>query len=375
MSLEFSELQPIISVVIPIYNAGQYLDQALQSVQDQTFRDIEIICLNDGSTDDSLAIMDRHATEDPRIKVIDKANQGYGATCNRGMDEAQGTYIAILEPDDWIEPDMYQDMIRFADSFDQPVDIVKTPYWRIWMPDTDQQMKINCSFKGLVKPHVQPFALDDPKVAALLRHHPSIWSAIYKKDFLIGNGIRFREYPGSGWADNPFLVETLCQAKSIIYLDKPYYCYREETPEKEAAAVKKNPLMPLERWNEMQNCIDRIGGIPDCAQRAHNERGFVYLNETIEQVGLSDQNIYDAAVGMFKRMDTDLVMGDSSISPGNKELYLKMCDLPSRKISRFPYYFSMIGRSFTYLRNTGFSFTMATIKGYLSRSAKREGRA
>ena len=214
---------PAVSVVVPVYNVEKYLDQALDSIRSQTLRNIEIICVNDGSTDGSSAILRRHADCDGRIRVIDKPNGGYGSACNRGFDEARGTWIAIVEPDDWIAPEMYEAMTSFASKFEQDVDIVKTPYWRIWMPDTDRQRRVNCSYRGRIKPASQPFALADPGVTHLIIHHPSIWSALYRREFLERCNIRMREIPGAGWADNPFLVETLCQATAIAYLDEPFY--------------------------------------------------------------------------------------------------------------------------------------------------------
>ena len=92
--------ESLVSVIVPIYNAGPYLEQCLDSIVGQTHNNLEIILLNDGSTDGSLSIMQRYATTDDRIKIVDKQNQGYGATCNRGLTEATGTWISIVEPDD-----------------------------------------------------------------------------------------------------------------------------------------------------------------------------------------------------------------------------------------------------------------------------------
>ncbi|MEG0504949.1 MAG: glycosyltransferase [Raoultibacter sp.] len=210
------ETQPLISVIVPIFNADDYLQQCLDSIENQTYRNLEIICLNDGSTDDSLNIMQTHAVSDSRIKIVDKQNQGYGATCNRGVDEARGSWISIIEPDDWIELNMYATMVSTVESLSKTLDVIKTPYWRIWMPDTPEQRKLNCSYRNRIKPPAQPFTIKD--AAHLLTHHPSIWSAIYRTDFLKQYNIRFKEIPGAGWADNPFLVETLCQAKAIAYV-------------------------------------------------------------------------------------------------------------------------------------------------------------
>ena len=104
-----------VSVVLPIYNAEKYLDQALSSIEVNSRVSLEIICVNDGSTDSSLTIMLDHAAHDPRIRVIDKPNQGYGASVNRGFSEARGTYLAIVEPDDYLDGPMYDDLFEFAE--------------------------------------------------------------------------------------------------------------------------------------------------------------------------------------------------------------------------------------------------------------------
>ena len=92
-----------ISVIIPIYNAERYLREAMNSVINQSFADIEIICINDGSTDNSLEIINQYALKDERIKIIDKPNEGYGKTINRGLEEAKGEFAAVFEPDDILD--------------------------------------------------------------------------------------------------------------------------------------------------------------------------------------------------------------------------------------------------------------------------------
>ena len=155
-----ASMVPTVSVILPIYNAARYLDQALLSVEEQTLPGIEILCINDGSTDASAQILERHAKGDARIRIVNKPNGGYGQAMNWGLAEARGTWIAILEPDDWIEQTMFADLVSFVKSFDEPVDIVKSPYWRITDPDTPAQRKLNCSYKwahqtrlAAVQPH------------------------------------------------------------------------------------------------------------------------------------------------------------------------------------------------------------------------------
>lgn len=361
----------LVSIIVPVFNAEPYLAQCLDSILAQTHRELEVICLNDGSTDGSLAIMQAYAARDERIRVIDKQNQGYGATCNRGLEEARGAWISIVEPDDWIEPGMYADMLAFEATFNDPADIVKTPYWRIWMPDTPEQRKLNCSYRRRIKPPCQPFIIRD--AAHLLTHHPSIWSAIYRKGFLEKHGIRFREYPGAGWADNPFLIETLCQAERIVYLDEPYYCYREETPEKSKSFALNNTLLPFDRWNDMMDALERIGIRDEAVLRAHNSRGFTYLGGVLEEVDLTNDEVRAAATRMFERMDTDLVLSDAEIPPGCKRMFAELRGMPEPYIRSAPYAWGLVKQGLYNLRNVGPWFTLRTFKKYVTRKSSREG--
>ena len=157
--------RPLVSIVVPVFNAGPSLDQALDSLTGQTYGNLEIICLNDGSTDDSLAIMERHGAADARIRIIDKANEGYGATCNRGIDEARGDWIGVLEPDDWLLPGAIEAMVSAAEEAARAAgdpnaavtaptvpDLVKTPYWRVLFPDAPEQALVHCYYKGTTAP-------------------------------------------------------------------------------------------------------------------------------------------------------------------------------------------------------------------------------
>ena len=92
-----------ISVLVPIFNVEKYLREALDSLVQQTFQDFEVICINDGSTDHSLEIIQAYQQQDSRFCILDKTNSGYGDSMNQGLKLARGEYIAILEPDDWIE--------------------------------------------------------------------------------------------------------------------------------------------------------------------------------------------------------------------------------------------------------------------------------
>lgn len=364
-SFSASSTGPLISVILPIYNAEQYLDQALKSIEGQSYDNLEIICLNDGSSDSSLEIIMNHASVDERIVVIDKDNQGYGATCNIGIDKSNGSWISIVEPDDWIEARMFETMVNaMSGTMERPVDIIKTPYWRIVNPDTPEELKLNCSYKGRIKPSSTPFTIE--QAPHLLSHHPSIWSAIYRRKFLEKHCIRFREYKGAGWADNPFLIETLCQADAIVYIDEPFYCYREETLEKTASFHRSNPLLPIERWLEMQSVLKRLGVSNEPILRAHIERGFTYLNGVLNYVEIdSNPELRRAIESMFAQMDVSIVLNDPRISPAAKKMFRDFLGLPEGRNSTMPYIGFLIQEGLYNFSNIGIRNTFMRVKRYL----------
>ena len=102
-----------VSVVIPVYNVEKYLRECLDSVQKQTLQELEIICIDDGSTDSSGAILDEYAQKDSRFHVIHKKNEGYGKAMNIGMDLVTSPYVGIVESDDWIDSTMYQKLYQY----------------------------------------------------------------------------------------------------------------------------------------------------------------------------------------------------------------------------------------------------------------------
>ena len=103
--------KPLISVIVPIYNTEKYLKKCLDSIINQTYKNLQIILIDDGSGDNSGEICDEYATKDSRIQVIHKQNAGVTAARNDGLDMATGDYIGFVDSDDWIEPNMYEEMM------------------------------------------------------------------------------------------------------------------------------------------------------------------------------------------------------------------------------------------------------------------------
>ena len=311
-----------VTLVVPCYNVEPYLDQALTSAEQNDRCNLEIIAINDGSTDGSLAIMREHAAHDARIRVIDKPNSGYGANCNIGFASARGTYLAILEPDDYVRPHMYDRLYEFALRYAQP-DIVKSAYWNVTQSPAGE-VEAPCSYFNCVFPPHQPFRIAEEPT--LIQQHPSIWSALYRRDFIDRPGIRLKEVPGGGWVDTPFLVQTMCQAESIVYLNECLYCYREQLPGSSSAFKLSD--MPFERWQDMADVLRQLGVTDRGVWQSLYIRGFDYVQHVVENGGMEDPHYAGLVRELFAKWDPALMDDLPVVVPERKRRYYEVLGKP-----------------------------------------------
>ncbi len=209
-----------ISVVVPVYNVEKYLKECIDSIINQTLEDIEIICVNDGSTDSSLEILNNYAKKDSRIIVINKSNSGYGHTMNMGLNAASGEYIGIIESDDFADKNMFEDLYKLAKEYD--ADIVKGDWYNYWSKNKFARKNNRISSAKTLK------LTNSKQDKSLLRINPSVWSAIYKKEFLNKYNIRFLETPGASYQDLAFSFKVFALAEKVILTDKAYLYYRQD---------------------------------------------------------------------------------------------------------------------------------------------------
>lgn len=209
-----------ISVVVPVYNVEKYLKECIDSIINQTLEDIEIICVNDGSTDSSLEILNDYAKKDSRIIVINKSNSGYGHTMNMGLNAATGEYAGIIESDDFADKNMFEDLYKLAKEYD--ADIVKGDWYNYWSKNKFARKNNRISSAKTLK------LTNSKQDKSLLRINPSVWSAIYKKEFLNKYNIRFLETPGASYQDLAFSFKIFALAERVILTDKAYLYYRQD---------------------------------------------------------------------------------------------------------------------------------------------------
>lgn len=211
-------MNPKLSILVPIYNVESYLPQCLQSLVNQSLPEIEIICVNDGSTDNSLKIIKDFMQNDARITCISKKNSGYGDSMNRALKEARGEYITILESDDWIDKDAYAEMYRAAEEV--RADVVKANFFRF-------RTKKNGAPEDAKVTEITSQKVINPKEdREVFKFAPAIWSAIYRRDFLKKNKIDFLPTPGASYQDLSFNFKVWALARKVVLLPKAYVHYR-----------------------------------------------------------------------------------------------------------------------------------------------------
>lgn len=205
-----------ISVVVPVYNVCEYLSSCVESICHQTYQQLEIILVDDGSTDGSGVLCDRLAAKDARIRVIHQENRGLSAARNTGIEAASGTWIAFVDSDDWIDTDMLELLHRLA--VEEQAQIVECG-WRNVMPDGVIE-ETSCTAARTVGNGIDG-------IRSLLYGAPwkvAVWNKLYHRD-VIGN-VRF---PQGLWHEDEYTTHRFFwNAKKMLYVDVSRYNYRRQ---------------------------------------------------------------------------------------------------------------------------------------------------
>ena len=213
--------RPLVSILVPVFNVESYLTQCLSSICAQTLQNIEVICINDGSTDGSLEVIRHFADADARIVVIDKPNSGYGHSLNLGLQKAHGDYIGIVESDDFIDPQMFETLYQAA--VEESAQIVKSDFYLTWTAPRAREEYFNAVPPTLAGRLVVPW-----RSYQVMQPQPSIWSALYEKHFLLDNGIDFLESPGASFQDTSFNYAAWSAADRVFLLGQAWLHYRQD---------------------------------------------------------------------------------------------------------------------------------------------------
>jgi len=310
---------PKVSVIIPVYNVEKYLRECLDSVINQTLKDIEIICINDGSTDNSLQILKEYEKKDSRIKIINKENGGYGKAMNIGLDNATGEYIGIVEPDDYIKLDMYE--VLYNKAVENDVDLIKADFYRFVYDKNNKQIlfynqldQSEMFYNKIINPQ------DNLEVFNFIMN---TWSGIYKKSFIDKYNIRHNETPGASFQDNGFWFQTFCRAKRIYFLNTPFYMNRRDNPNSSVFNREKVYAMK-EEYDYIRKFLDNNPDLKEKFLGIYQYRRFCNYEFNLKRIDFAYKKLFLETFAQDYQLAYENHEIDESLFPKESLEYLHM---------------------------------------------------
>ncbi len=249
------ERTPKVTVILPSLNVSSYIRECVESVIAQTLEDIEIICVDAGSDDGTAEIINEYAMKDKRIVFLHSPQRSYGYQVNMALKKAHGEYIAIVDTDDYIKPNMYRDLSAYADQFN--LDYVKSDTWVLIEINNVPRIRRNDLIQDNYLKYEEVFNITD--YPGVFMRPANIWDALYRRSFLEENHILFNESKGAAFQDIGFSVQLFTCAARIMYVNEAYYVYREGRPG--ASCISPNVLQFIQQ--EFDRCIKNQYVLPD----------------------------------------------------------------------------------------------------------------
>ncbi|WP_410513548.1 glycosyltransferase [Paenibacillus sp. BR2-3] len=320
---------PEISIIVPIYNMEKYISRCLDSLLGQSFIDIEILAVNDGSTDTTLNILEQYAQADSRLIIMNKSNSGVSSARNEGILRAKGKYIGFVDPDDWVDSNMYEVMHNTAER--EHADIVMCTYMREFgthskgkvfaSPEVvvyrQEEVQTNIT-RRLIGPIKEELAQPD-----YLDAWGTVWSKLYRSELIKTNDVYFIDLDVIGSnEDSLFNIHVCYHAKSFVFINRPFYHYWR-TPTASSITSSYNPLLEhkfIKLYRHMESFIT-TNELPYPYRLALNNR--ICMN--ILGLGLNIISS-DHKVSVFKKVkEIKSIISNGRTTLSFKEFELRYC--------------------------------------------------
>jgi len=286
------ERDPLISVIVPVYKVEAYLAECVASIRDQTYRNLEIILVDDGSPDSSGTMCDAFAREDPRIKVIHKPNGGLSDARNVGIDDARGEYLGFVDSDDRVDPDMYRSMMDYARKMDVPMVCVGR-----------YDMYENARLEpGLCPPREEVVCGEEltRRILTWENIDTAAWDKLYRADLF--DGIRYPK--GYVAEDVPVTYRLALRAGRIGLLPRNLYHYRHREGSITTSRMSDNRLHVL-RHTEL--LLQDIGeNYPEMMKYARYFR-LRQVSNLLQTLDLSDRATRERYAPLYRDLKRELL--------------------------------------------------------------------
>ena len=249
--------EALVSVIVPVYNANSYLSNCIDSIVNQTYHNIEIICVNDGSTDNSLELLEEYENKDNRIIIINKTNEGVSSARNNALGLIRGEYTLFVDADDWINPDTIEVSMNAIDSTGSDVVIWSYVSERrkgssekhifendILFSSEEVMDKIQRRLVGLIGSE-----LSHPEQADSLS---TVWAKLYKSEIILSSKFINLDQIGS-YEDGLFNLDVFGRVNKAAYIDRPMYHYRRENYSSQTSLYRPNLN---KQWQQLFGMMD-----------------------------------------------------------------------------------------------------------------------
>ena len=242
----------LISIIIPVYNVAPYLKQFLDSIVNQTYDDLEIIIVNDGSIDDSLKICEVYGFRDKRIKIINQENKGVSVARNNGINLASGDYVLFVDGDDWLETDTVEKVFTLMNQND----LVCFSYFKNYFDNcATRKLGLNGNFDAsFLKRRITGLLGEELKDPSQLDSLVTVWGKVYKTAIIKKYAIAFKDLKEIGtWEDGLFNLEYLNFSKSVYIMDQAFYHYRKTNQHSLTSVYKPNLV---QQWGNLYGKLE-----------------------------------------------------------------------------------------------------------------------
>ncbi len=261
--------EPLVSVIMPVYGVENYVGRAIESILNQSYKNFEFFCVDDGSPDKSGEICDEYAKKDSRIKVIHKENGGAPSARNTAIDKATGRYMYFLDSDDWAEANMLSDMVELAEKNSSQL-VVSGYYIDTFYSDTEkftqEQKWISKVFSSQREFRENAHLLFDLN----LLYTP--WNKLFSGDYIRENKLYF---PNTFWDDFPFNLSVIRDVERVAVTDKKYYHFIRQRAESETAKYRSDMYSKREEENVWLKDLYSYWGVENDGVREFLARRYV----------------------------------------------------------------------------------------------------
>ncbi len=271
---------PKLSIIIPVYNVEKYLPKCLGSILEQPFKDLEVICVNDGSTDGSLDVLQKIKKNDDRVVIIDKKNEGSGIARNIGLSTAQGEYVYFIDSDDWLEANVLAKIIAKADELQTDILVFAglSYYNGKGQNGAYSKNKLPKKYFGKVVS-----AKDIKK--DIFKFPSTAWTKLYRRSFLLKNEIKFQNIR-AGQDQLPFF-HSMITADRIAILPENIYCYQKNREGSVTSVKKKKSFSPIYVFYGIEEMLEKTGMM----EEYHNIFVNKYFSKATSWLGKFDKDL------------------------------------------------------------------------------------